>query len=500
MKTQDTILKFEHVVKEYPGVKALKDVSLEVKRGEIHALVGENGAGKSTLIKVCSGAIRPTKGRIVVDGKEFEYMTPASSAEQGIAVIYQEFNLVEELSVAENVFLGKPIRNGAFIDRKKMEEKTKELFREFDIDIDPSKKVKELTVGYQQMVEIAKAVHQNAKILIMDEPSAPLTVAEVDCMYDIVRKLNKQGVTIIYISHRLEEIFQLTDRTTVMRDGEKIITLNTKETDTDELIKYMVGREMTETYPEYHNYTEEEVVLSVKNATGNGVQGISLELHRGEILGLAGLVGAGRTELAELIYGAAKLEKGEILLFGKSYQPESPRKALDQGIALIPEDRKRQGALLDLTIRENATISAVQKISRFSLINSQKDKAIARDLSEKLKVKAPNLEMMVKQLSGGNQQKVIITKCLAVEPQIFIFDEPTRGIDVGAKYEIYKIMKELTEQGKAIIMISSEMPELIGMADRIIVLNEGRVTGVLAKEEFTQERIMGYASKNIRRD
>ncbi len=494
--SEEYVLQLQHIRKEYPGVVALKDVTLELKKGEILALIGENGAGKSTLIKCCSGAVIPTSGKIIVNGKEFTSMTPQLAAENGIAIIYQEFNNVKELSAAENLFLGRPIRKGMIVDKAAMEREAAKAFDRLHIKIDPKALMKNLTVGYQQMVEIAKAIQQNAQILIMDEPSAPLTSAEVESMFEVVEQLREEGISIIYISHRLEEIYRLSDRILVMRDGEYVKTLITKESHVQELIQLMVGRELTESYPPRGDcIKEDDVLLELKDVTGNGDKNISLKVRRGEILGLGGLVGAGRTELAQLIFGAAKKESGQIIFKGKEINPKSPREAIDLGLALVPEDRKRHGAMLGISIKNNINMPIYEKNSTLSVIDSKKEKEIAEKYQKNMAIKTPSLNQLVKNLSGGNQQKVILGRWLAADSELIIFDEPTRGIDVGAKYEIYKLMNDLVEkEGKAILMISSEMEELMGMSDRIIVLAEGDMTGELSKEEFSQERIMAFAS------
>ena len=491
--SEEYVLQLQHIRKEYPGVVALKDVTLELKPGEILALIGENGAGKSTLIKCCSGAVIPTSGKIIVNGKEFSSMTPQLASENGIAIIYQEFNNVKELSAAENLFLGRPIRKGIVIDKKAMEEEAAKAFEALHIKIDPKALMKNLTVGYQQMVEIAKAVQQNAKILIMDEPSAPLTSAEVESMFEVVERLRKEGVSIIYISHRLEEIYRLSDRILVMRDGEYVKTLITKDSEVQELIKLMVGRELTQSYPPRKDCVKkDEVVLELQNVTGND---ISLKIHKGEILGLGGLVGAGRTELAEMIFGAVRKKSGKMIFNGKEIDPKSPREAINLGIALVPEDRKRHGAMLGISIKNNINMPIYERNSKLSVINNKQEQEIAEKYKENMAIKTPSLNQLVKNLSGGNQQKVILGRWMAADSELIIFDEPTRGIDVGAKYEIYKLMNDLVEnQGKTILMISSEMEELMGMSDRIVVLSEGNMTGELSKDEFTQEVIMTYAS------
>ncbi|MDK2807852.1 MAG: ribose transport system ATP-binding protein [Clostridiales bacterium] len=489
------ILELQNIRKEYPGVIALKNVSLQVKPGEILALIGENGAGKSTLIKTCSGAVIPTSGKIVINGKEFTHMSPQLAAENGIAIIYQEFNNVKGLSAAENLFLGNPIRKGIIVDKRAMEKEAEKVFAQLNIKINPKTLVGNLTVGYQQMVEIAKAILQDAKVLIMDEPSAPLTSAEVESMFKVCELLKSKGVSIIYISHRLEEIYRLSDRIVVLRDGEYIKTLITKESHVDELIHLMVGRDLKETYPERDtSHQKNQIILELQKVCGNGDKDISLQLKAGEILGLGGLVGAGRTELVEMIFGAERKTDGKILFKGKEINPKSPREAIDLGIALVPEDRKRHGALLGISIKNNINMPIYKKISIASVINSKKEMETAKKYQEELLIKTPHLNQLVKNLSGGNQQKVIIGKWLAANSELIIFDEPTRGIDVGAKAEIYKLMNELIKQGKTILLISSEMEELMGMSDRIIVLAEGRITGELQKQDFSQQTIMKMAS------
>lgn len=494
MMNEEYVLQLQHIRKEYPGVIALKDVSIEVKPGEILGLIGENGAGKSTLIKCCSGAVLPTSGKILVNGKEFTSMTPQLAAENGIAIIYQEFNNVKGLSAAENLFLGNPIRNGIVVDQKAMEKKAKEVFAQLNININPKTLVGDLTVGYQQMVEIAKAIKQDAKVLIMDEPSAPLTSAEVESMFKICRLLQSKGVSIIYISHRLEEIFELTGRIVVLRDGNYITTLETAKSNVNELIRHMVGRDLTESFPPRKDCIEkDQVILELRDLNGNGDQNISLKLRKGEILGLGGLVGAGRTELAQMIFGCAAVESGKIFFHGKEILPKTPREAIDLGIALVPEDRKRHGALLEMCVKNNINMPIYPRISKFSVIDSKTEKKTAEKYKDDLRIKTPTLDQQVKNLSGGNQQKVILGKWLAANSELIIFDEPTRGIDVGAKFEIYKLMNDLVESGKTILLISSELEELMGMSDRIVVLSQGKITGELQKEEFDQDAIMKLA-------
>lgn len=489
----ETILKLNHISKLYPGVVALDDMNMEFREGEVHAIVGENGAGKSTMIKTISGAIEPTSGTIEIKGEVFDKLTPKLSRQKGVAVIYQEFTLVPVLSAADNIFMGEYMLNGMVLDRKAMEEKTQELFERLHVNIDPKVKVADLTTGFQQIVEIAKAISKDAKVLIMDEPSAPLTITEVEAMYEIVDRLKAEGVTIIYISHRMEEIFRLSDRVSVIRDGKYITTLNTADTNKQELIRLMVGRELNETYPEREK-PPGETIMKLNKVSGNGVKDISFDVKRGEILGLGGLVGAGRTELAQLIFGSEPITSGEITYKGEVLHIKNCHQAIEKGIAMIPEDRKRHGVILDMSIKDNTTMPCLKRISPKSIIKPKNEKEVTERYRKSLLIKTPSIEQLVKNLSGGNQQKVVLAKWLAMNPDIIIFDEPTRGIDVGAKHEIYEIMNGLANEGKAIIMISSDMEELIGMSDRIVVLCKGRLAGSLEKQEISQESILMKAA------
>lgn len=486
------LLSLKNITKKYPGVTALDNMSVDFYEGEVHALLGENGAGKSTLIKIVAGAITPTSGSITFDdGVEYKEMTPSLAKKYGVEVIYQEFNLVGCLTVAENICFGD--KYGRFVNYKHMQNQAKEAFDMFNVDIDPLDRVFELPSSKQQIVEISRAIFRKARILIMDEPSAPLSVAEVEKMFNVIRQLKKQGVSIIYISHRMEELFEISDKVTIMRDGQYVTTLNTKETNRQALVNYMVGRELKETFPA-RKPPFPEVALKVENLCGNGDKDISFELHKGEILGLGGLVGAGRTELVRLIYGADKIESGKIYIDGNEVHLKSPEYAIKKGIGLIPEDRKRQGCLLTRSIKVNTSLSCLKQISKAGFVNRKIEKEITNKYINYMQIKTPSLDQMVNNLSGGNQQKVVIAKTLAANCNIIIFDEPTRGIDVAAKQEIYKLIAKLADEGKAIIMISSEMEELIGLSDRIIVLYEGKVTGELSKSEFSQETILNLAS------
>ena len=493
MNEKTPILSLKDIVKLFPGVVALKNVSLDFYPGEIHAIVGENGAGKSTFIKTITGAHAPDGGTITVDGETYKAMTPALARKHGIECIYQEFNLIDVLSAAENICYGEKM--GRLVNQKAMNERAKTIFDDFGVDIDPSTLVRDLTPGHMQIVEIAKAVSKNARVLILDEPTAPLSVAEVEILMRIVRKLRADGVAIIYISHRLDEIFSLSDKVSVLRDGEYITTLETDKTNRAELIKYMVGREMTQTFPKRESKIG-DVALEVRNLTGNGVKNISFKAHKGEILGISGLVGAGRTEIIKVIFGAEKKQWGEIYVNGELAKIRSPRDAMMKyKIGLCPEDRKREGCFLNETISWNMVYNVLGIISSFGVVSRKKEKGIADYYGQSMRVKAPNLDKTnVVTLSGGNQQKVVVGKALAANADIVIFDEPTRGIDVGAKYEIYELMNGLVEQGKCIIMVTSDMEELLGMSDRIVVFGEKCMAGTLEKHEFSQERILDMAS------
>jgi len=493
MMNEKIVLSLSNITKQYPGVLALDKVSLDFVEGEVHALLGENGAGKSTLIKVVAGAIEPDGGVIHIGGQAFSKMTPHLARSLGVEVIYQEFNLVPSLSVAENIFLGDKTGRGILIDQKVMVQRAREVFKQFAIDIDPYALVRDLPSAQQQIVEIAKAVSKNVRILIMDEPTAPLTVSEVDSMFEIVRQLKARGVTILYISHRLEEIFRIADKVSVLRDGRYIATRATAATNRKDLISLMVGRELKESYPA-RTVAPREVALEVRHLSGNGDEDISFSVRKGEILGLSGLVGAGRTELARVIFGAEPAESGEILLEGKPVQIRSPQDAIALGIGLIPEDRKHQGVFLDMDIKWNISFTQVRQLSRYAVVDGRREVTLAEKFRDLLRIKTPSLEQQVKNLSGGNQQKVVLAKSLAAQSKVLIFDEPTRGIDVGAKQEIYNLMCALADDGLAIIMISSDMEELLGMSDRILVLCEGRIAGEVPRTEFSQNYILDLAS------
>lgn len=485
------ILSLSHISKTYPGVIALNDVSINFREGEIHALLGENGAGKSTLIKTISGAIVPDKGSICIDGNTYKHMTPILAKQLGIEVMYQEFNLVEALTVSENIYLGE--REQGLFSKKNLEERAAALIKDLGIALDPDAEVESLSPGKKQLVEICKCVSRHVKILILDEPTAPLSSSETEVLFKIIKNLKEQGITIIYISHRMEEIFTLADRVSIFRDGRYIKTLSIQETNRKELVKLMVGRELKESFPR-RTTIPGEILLELDGLTGNGCKNISFSVRRGEIYGLAGLVGAGRTEIMQVVFGAAKREAGQIKIAGKPVEINSPAKAISLGMGLIPEDRKFLGCLQEHSIQFNISLASLRNICRWFVINVKKEQSLAAKFKQVLNIKAATISQEVQTLSGGNQQKVVLAKTLAASPEILIFDEPTRGIDVGAKQEIYELMNELAAEGKAIVMISSDQEELLGMSDRIGVICEGTFIGELQREEFDQELIVAMAS------
>ena len=487
-----SFLELKNITKTYPGVVALDNVSVDFAAGEIHAIVGENGAGKSTFIKALSGALCPDSGEIVLDGVSYKSLTPQKAMELGISVVYQELVQFEAMSITDNLFMSE---NGPlFLDRKKRKAAAAELLAKFKCNVPPDTLIRDLSVANRQIVEISKAILKNARILILDEPTAAITVEEQRRLFDVIRELQSQGVTVIYISHRLEELFEICQRVTVLRDGKYVCTKNIAETDKQGLIKLMVGRELSENYPSGKTPVGEETVLKVENLSGNGVENIGFELKRGEILGFAGLIGAGRTELMQLIFGAARRKTGSIALNGREITAKNPSEALSAGLGLIPEDRKNQGCFLFKPVFWNISIANLDSVCNGLMIDRKAEAAQAEDYCSRLRIKAPGIGANVVNLSGGNQQKVVIAKTLAEAPEILIFDEPTRGIDIGARYEIYELMRELAAQGKSILMVSSDMEELLGMSDRIVVLHEGQQTGILEKKEFSQERILALAS------
>lgn len=494
----EVLVKMEGIEKSFPGVHALSQAQFELRTGEVHALVGENGAGKSTLMKILTGVYSKDAGHIYIKGQEVEIPNPRAAQNLGISIIHQELNLMPHLTVAQNIFIGREPRKSLnfMLDESELNKKTRELLDTIHMDLDPRTKVSNLTVAKQQMVEIAKALSINAEVIIMDEPTSALTEAEIEELFRIIRHLRDEGKGIIYISHRLEELKQIAERVTVMRDGHYIDTVNINDVTKEKIISMMVGREIYETSKVDLENSSNEVVLEVKNLKrGRTIKDVSFKLKKGEILGFAGLMGAGRTEVARAIFGADPIEGGEIYVKGRKVNIKSPMDAVNRGIGYLSEDRKRYGLALGMDVETNIVLATFEKfLGLLGWVRQDKTRAEARNRIEELKIKTPSLKQKVKFLSGGNQQKVIIAKWLTRNCDILIFDEPTRGIDVGAKSEIYKLLNELAEKGKSIIMISSELPEILRMSHRIVVMCEGRVTGELSATEATQERIMHYAT------
>jgi len=504
--TNDIILDFQNVTKHFPGVTALSEVSMQVRRGEIHGLCGENGAGKSTLVKILSGVYPHDtyEGDVYYEGKELKLGTGAirQAIEEGIAIVYQELTLVPNMTVGENVYLGKePVHNGV-VDWNKLYADTQEILTKYELDVYPQTPVKYLGVGKMQMVEIAKALSEDAKILILDEPTSALTEAEIDKLIEILKTLKSYGVTCIYITHRLEELFRVTDSVTVLRDGKAITTQPTEDLTIEKLVRYMVGREMKERFPPGKRQPG-EVILEVEDlhaddprgAAHELLSGVSFNVRKGEILGIAGLMGSGRTELVTTIFGEyGKITSGVIRIEGREVDIRSARAAMNEGVSLVPEDRKGKGLVLRQSVLRNISLPNLDQFSTFFQIDSDAELKAGNQQARDLDIKAPNLQIPCDTLSGGNQQKVVIAKWLLSDPKILIMDDPTRGIDVGAKYEIYKLMNELTEQGVSIIMISSDLEEVLGMSDRVMVMCEGRSSPTLDIAEATQERIMALAT------
>ena len=496
----EVILTMKDIDKSFPGVHALDHVDFELKRGEVHALMGENGAGKSTLMKVLTGIYTKDSGTITYEGREVEFHNTHDAQAAGIVIVHQELNMVGDLTVAQNIFIGREFKKGFMIDDRKMIQESKKLFDELHINIDPKAKMSDLTVGKQQMCEIAKAISHQAKVIIFDEPSAALTEKEIEDLFAIIRDLRKQNLGIIYISHRMDEIKVITDRVTVMRDGAYVGTLITDECTKEDIINMMVGRVIYED-PKTHSMVPADapVVLKVEHLNaGKMVQDVSFELRKGEILGFSGLMGAGRTETARALFGADPKTGGDIYINGKKVTINSPEDAVKNGIGDLSEDRKRFGIVVQKTITENSTLATLPKYMSGLFINKGAEKEVTERYIKELDTKTPSADQLVVNLSGGNQQKVVIAKWLVRNCDILIFDEPTRGIDVGAKNEIYKLMNRLAAEGKSIIMISSEMTEILRMSDRIIVMCEGKKTGEISIEEATQEAIMDKATRDIK--
>lgn len=487
------ILTLKNITKEFPGVKALDDVTINIERGTIHGLVGENGAGKSTLIKILAGIYQPNKGEIILDGKPCRFNSPIEARRAGISVVHQEIKLAEPLSVAENMFLGNVQLKNGLVDWKGMRRRAREIVEDLGMDIDINAQVSSLTVAKKQIVEIMHAINNNSRILIMDEPSAVLTDRELEVMFRIVKQLRDEGITIIYISHRLDEIFGLCSNVSVLRDGCHIDTIPVASVDRQGLINMMVGREMGQEYPKEAGNVG-GTILEVKNLSRGILQDISFEVKSGEVFGISGLVGAGRTELARAILGIDKPESGEVYVRGKKVHYRTFADAIRDGLGLIPEDRKLQGLVQIMSVKRNTTLVNMKRVLRAGVISSSLEEKLSKEYADKLHVVTPSMETEVQYLSGGNQQKVVIAKWLFQNSEILFLDEPTRGIDVGAKAEIYRLINRMAKEGKTIIMISSEMPELLGMCDRIMVMHEGHKMGELNAAEATQAKIMALCS------
>ena len=498
-KSMEYVLELKNIYKSFPGVKVLEDVTLQVRPGEVHALMGENGAGKSTLMKILMGIYKADQGSIFLEGKETVIHGPKDAMSKGISMIHQELNTVLDMEVAENVFVGRELLKKGFeklkiVDIARMREETGKYFREMNIDIDPRAKMRTLSVAEMQLVEIVKAISLNSRIIVMDEPTSAITEKEATVLFAQIERLKKQGVAIIYISHKMDEIFRISDTITVLRDGQWIGTKPAKELDNDMLIKMMVGRELTDIYPK-DPVEIGDVILEVKNLSiGKKVRDASFSLRKGEVLGIAGLVGAGRSELVETIFGLYPKTGGQIFLHGKEVHIKSAADAIKNKMALITEDRKQTGLNLIVSVKENIASVSIGKLSNHGIVNDKKINEVSEKYIKELKIKTPDGNAIVGNLSGGNQQKVVLAKWLLDEPDIIIFDEPTRGIDIGAKRDIYLLINNLAKEGKAVIVISSEMAEVMGICDRILVMAEGRINGEVQREEFSQEVIMGYAS------
>ncbi|HGY5078044.1 sugar ABC transporter ATP-binding protein [Citrobacter freundii] len=494
----ETFLQMSHITKRFPGVLALSNVDFALRKGEVHALLGENGAGKSTLMKILSGVYQPDEGNIIFEDQAVSFANPLSAQKAGITIIHQEFNLFPELTVEDNIFIGREFckNNRWRLDEKQQRQAAIDILQKLNLNIAPDTLVADLTVAQQQMVEIAKAISVNAKILIMDEPTAALTETEIDSLFQVTRLLKEQGTGIVYISHRLEELALIADRATVMRDGQFIATVDYDAVKISDLIAMMVGRDLGNIYPRREPLSQHKPVLEVSGLTRKGVlNNIDFTLHQGEILGFAGLMGAGRTELARAIFGADPIDSGTITLNGKVTVVKDIPDAIKQGISYLTEDRKKEGLALGLSVERNIMLGNYPEYSdRYGNVDSKRCQQTSQEQVKALRIKTPHLEQAALNLSGGNQQKIIIARWVCKDTDILIFDEPTRGIDVGAKLEIYELMNRLVAKGKSIIMISSELPEVLGMCDRILVMRSGRITGELASDDATQEKIMQYAT------
>lgn len=487
------ILRVNGLSKSFWGLKVLDNIHFDLLKGEVHALMGENGAGKSTFMKILVGLLKADSGSISFNNEQIEDLDVHTLLQKGISMIHQEILMIPELSVAQNIFLGREINRAYLVDENAINKKAKELLGSMGLEIDVRIKSKHLSIAELQLIEIAKAVSNNAKLIIMDEPSSALSEKEVEMLFKIIRDLKSKGVAIIYISHKIEEIYQIADRITILRDGKFIATKNTVDLDKNSLISLMVGREIEELFSA-NSVAQNEVVLQVQNLCKKGkFSDINFEVHAGEVLGIAGLMGAGRTEIARAIYGLDSIDGGEIILKGKKIKIKSPKDAIRAGIGYVSEDRKALGFIPELSVKQNISLSSILNYSKAWFIDNNKEQTSTGKIAQELKIKASNLNQKVINLSGGNQQKVVIAKVLLAQPSLIILDEPTRGIDIGAKHEIYKLIKTLTENGLAVIMISSELPEILGMSNRILVLSKGKQKTILTQKEASQEKIMEYA-------
>jgi len=500
MENLKYVLEMENISKEFPGVKALDNVQLKLKPGTVHALMGENGAGKSTLMKCLFGIYEKNSGKILLDGVEVNFKSTKEALENGVSMVHQELNQVLQRNVLDNIWLGRYPMKGFFVDEKKMYNDTINIFKDLDIKVDPRKKVADLPIAERQMIEIAKAVSYKSKVIVMDEPTSSLTEKEVDHLFRIIKKLKESGVGIIYISHKMEEIKMISDEITILRDGKWISTNDVSKISTEQIISMMVGRDLTERFPKKDN-TVKEMILEVKNLTAlnqPSIQDVSFELYKGEILGIAGLVGSKRTEIVETIFGMRPKENGEIILHGKVVKNRNPEEAIKNGFALVTEERRSTGIFSMLDIAFNSVISNLDRYkNKFKLLKNKDIEKDTKWIVDSMRVKTPSYSTKIGSLSGGNQQKVIIGRWLLTEPEVLMLDEPTRGIDVLAKYEIYQLMIDLAKKDKGIIMISSEMPELLGVTDRILVMSNGRVAGVVKTSETNQEEIMELSAKYL---
>jgi ribose transport system ATP-binding protein len=497
VRMDENVLEIRGLCKSFPGVNALTDIDLDVKRGEVHVLLGENGAGKSTLIKILTGAYIKDGGEIKIDGQAVDFISPQQAIEAGVGCVYQELNLVNKLSVMENVLLGREllkIKRPRIVDWKATETKCREVLSRMELSgVDPKALVSSYGVGIQQLVEISKFLVKNVKILILDEPTSSLTISETNLLFNVIRKLKSEGVTILFISHKLEELFEIGDRITVLKDGFKVGTRDVKDTDEDELIRMMVGRTLSEKFPKIVCPIGEEMLRVEGLCRENVIEGISFSVHRGEVLGFAGLVGAGRTEMARVLFGADKKTAGITYIRGKPVHIKNPQTAIKNGMAFLTEDRKTQGLIMVNTAEFNINIAALRMYAKTGVMRLGKFRSMAQDMWNALQIRPDNMNLVASSFSGGNQQKLVIAKWLQTKADIFVFDEPTRGIDVNAKVEVYNIINDLVKNGAAVILISSEMPEILAMCDRIIVMRKGRITGELSRNEATEELIIGKA-------